>query len=569
MKIICDSCNAKYSIADEKVKGKVFKIRCKKCSNIIVVRGSKDRAASSAPVEKETQVYDYQEPSAEGEWHIVLNDQQVGPMTAAAVRERFNAGDIADDTFVWKDGMGDWEPLGVVSEFADLSSDNEKTVANVSIDDIHAESVKDEGLSQESSFEEHSNQDDPDDLFSQNAGLPSASQDETAAAAMFGSSGSEGNDIFDGMSEADESDKKLIGQRSDNSVLFSLSDLAQGENASAQNAAELAEPSQNGVTEGSGLIDIRSMAQMYLGDQDNANADSGVGSEDDLPVFNQTGFDHAAPVLIPSEPKEDQKRLHLLYGAVGLLSLLFLGLLAYTFLGKKDGDETQVAQDTNTIEQTIDNDEAKVDDVIKEKKENQKDVAEMAKEEEPDSQDDDSIKEPDVEAPQTAVKETPKRTNKNTANQKKKDSKKSNKKSVAKTPEPKNDPVKSATSQGGCDEISCLVTPGKACCKKYNKKSGSSSSKSSSSSLPVQLSKSDVTKGISRIRGKVKACGDKHKGKGTVFAKMKIAGSGRVSSVNTSGGSSTLQRCVASAVKKASFRKTQKGMSVKYPFSFK
>ena len=42
MKIVCDACSAKYSIADEKVQGKVFKIRCKKCSNIIVVRGTGD-----------------------------------------------------------------------------------------------------------------------------------------------------------------------------------------------------------------------------------------------------------------------------------------------------------------------------------------------------------------------------------------------------------------------------------------------------------------------------------------------------------------------------------------------
>src|SRR3954452_3157922 len=42
MKIVCDSCGTKYSIADEKVRGKVFKIRCKKCSHIIVVRGGAD-----------------------------------------------------------------------------------------------------------------------------------------------------------------------------------------------------------------------------------------------------------------------------------------------------------------------------------------------------------------------------------------------------------------------------------------------------------------------------------------------------------------------------------------------
>ena len=47
MKIICDSCGTKYSISDDKVRGKVFKIRCKKCSHIIVVRGGESGADGS------------------------------------------------------------------------------------------------------------------------------------------------------------------------------------------------------------------------------------------------------------------------------------------------------------------------------------------------------------------------------------------------------------------------------------------------------------------------------------------------------------------------------------------
>ena len=46
MKIICDSCGTKYSISDDKVRGKVFKIRCKKCSHIIVVRGGETAGRS-------------------------------------------------------------------------------------------------------------------------------------------------------------------------------------------------------------------------------------------------------------------------------------------------------------------------------------------------------------------------------------------------------------------------------------------------------------------------------------------------------------------------------------------
>ena len=40
MKITCQSCQAKYTIADEKVLGKIVKIRCKKCAATIVVNGS-------------------------------------------------------------------------------------------------------------------------------------------------------------------------------------------------------------------------------------------------------------------------------------------------------------------------------------------------------------------------------------------------------------------------------------------------------------------------------------------------------------------------------------------------
>ena len=49
MKIVCDSCGAKYQIADEKVRGKVFKIRCKKCSNVIVVKGDAQQAEAEQP----------------------------------------------------------------------------------------------------------------------------------------------------------------------------------------------------------------------------------------------------------------------------------------------------------------------------------------------------------------------------------------------------------------------------------------------------------------------------------------------------------------------------------------
>jgi predicted Zn finger-like uncharacterized protein len=40
MKFVCERCHTKYSIADEKVRGKVLKVRCKGCENVITVRES-------------------------------------------------------------------------------------------------------------------------------------------------------------------------------------------------------------------------------------------------------------------------------------------------------------------------------------------------------------------------------------------------------------------------------------------------------------------------------------------------------------------------------------------------
>jgi predicted Zn finger-like uncharacterized protein len=118
MKIICDTCGAKYSIADEKVRGKVFKIRCKKCSEIIVVRGTADAPAAA------------EEPAAGGAgyggeayggasdavWHVVLDGEQQGPYTAEQVGQFVAAGHLDYESYSWRDGFADWMHLRDVPE---------------------------------------------------------------------------------------------------------------------------------------------------------------------------------------------------------------------------------------------------------------------------------------------------------------------------------------------------------------------------------------------------------------------------------------------------------------------
>ena len=101
MKIVCDSCATKYSISDDKVRGKVFKIRCKKCSHIIVVRGN-ETASAAAPAAPAAAVEG-------GGWHLVVDGDQVGPISDADVRGRIERGEINSETYVWKEGFADWD----------------------------------------------------------------------------------------------------------------------------------------------------------------------------------------------------------------------------------------------------------------------------------------------------------------------------------------------------------------------------------------------------------------------------------------------------------------------------
>lgn len=101
MKIRCEGCDARYSIADEKVRGRAFKIRCKRCGAALVVR------ADAAPAS-----------SAEGVWHVLVGDTQRGPLTVDAVHALLAAGEIGADAYAWREGLEGWQPIAELDELA-------------------------------------------------------------------------------------------------------------------------------------------------------------------------------------------------------------------------------------------------------------------------------------------------------------------------------------------------------------------------------------------------------------------------------------------------------------------
>src|SRR5580693_7182846 len=114
MKITCQACQAKYTIADEKVSGKIVKIRCKKCSATIVVNGN-DPSASAGGAG--AGAFDYAGQGAGGgEWTVNVADGDQRTMTQDELVSAYHGGGVTDETFCWKDGMGDWLPVREIDD---------------------------------------------------------------------------------------------------------------------------------------------------------------------------------------------------------------------------------------------------------------------------------------------------------------------------------------------------------------------------------------------------------------------------------------------------------------------
>jgi len=160
MKFSCHRCKTRYSIGDEKVRGKILKVRCKKCSELIVVRersvhrtrtaaerGMLERHLASAeptrqpspapaapPAQEPAQspppgpaapaqpagmpMPPPAPPAAESDWSVALDGRVDGPWPTSELKRRIREGEVARRSHVWREGDANWQPLGDVAELA-------------------------------------------------------------------------------------------------------------------------------------------------------------------------------------------------------------------------------------------------------------------------------------------------------------------------------------------------------------------------------------------------------------------------------------------------------------------
>lgn len=131
MRVTCKSCGAQYNLPDDKVQGRKAKVRCKKCSASIVVDGTSiapgaDGGESEAFEDEEaTQVMRSPMAALGGanadpdDWTVNLSDDDQRQMTTDELVAGWLSGEVTEDAFVWRDGMGDWAAVPDVPELAE------------------------------------------------------------------------------------------------------------------------------------------------------------------------------------------------------------------------------------------------------------------------------------------------------------------------------------------------------------------------------------------------------------------------------------------------------------------
>jgi len=339
MKIVCDACQAKYSIADEKVQGKAFKIRCKKCNHIIVVRSSSERAVGAAAETKPAPA------EAQGIWYVVVEGEQMGPLAEPDIAARLARGEITGESLVWKEGLADWVKLSTIPELAQMPS-SQATPGAQSTSAPAAEpapvrrssaAMRAHGSSREAAMAAAPGEDifskpapaasASADLFASSAVAHSSAAAETPATASsafaFGAAAAPAPEPAARAPGNGAGESHMTGQRNENSVLFSLANLEALAVPSSSTSARA--PSTTSTTEGSGLIDIRSMAARTIGE---SGRDDAFGGSDALPTFSTPQFSPVAPVFLPMTSSGPPKWVYPVLGVLAL-GIVALGLGIY------------------------------------------------------------------------------------------------------------------------------------------------------------------------------------------------------------------------------------------------
>jgi predicted Zn finger-like uncharacterized protein len=143
LNVTCDKCQKRYSVPDEKVRGKAVRLRCKNCQNLITIQpvgsssgtGSISSSGSTArPATDRTATKELNSQAAamlaaktstphidrSAVWYAMIKGKQEGPFDFVALDGKIKGGEITQRTYLWKQGMADWKRAADLTDLASL-----------------------------------------------------------------------------------------------------------------------------------------------------------------------------------------------------------------------------------------------------------------------------------------------------------------------------------------------------------------------------------------------------------------------------------------------------------------
>ncbi len=567
MKIVCDNCSAKYSIADEKVAGKVFKIRCKKCTNVIVVRG--DQLGAEEQAAAPAQGFDY---GGEAVWHVVIDGDQQGPYAPAQIGQLLTDGSIDWEAYVWREGFDGWKPARDVPELVTAITggapqEPAAAAAPAGIDPMAATAAAAQPLQQDPMGA------DPfaaaGDAFGGGAfdGAPTEAAREApggdAGADLFAQADA-GGSPFGGADDVVASapsprvstEDAMTGQRNENSVLFSLSNLqalATGGGGDGGGAAAPAPaggpPPGHASGEGSGLIDIRALASATASTSGPSAASSSPsgGASDLLSIGGGgggLGSSLGAPVLAPAAAEPEKNNKGMIIG-IGVAAVMVVGLLVALIVVLTQQPEPVASAATPATETTNSTETA------------------VAPAVDPATMDMPAAGAPvtsEMAAPEAAMTEEAASNDSNSGSRmRRRGSMRGTSTSAMSDPDPiAPTMMTSRMASGSIDDLLNQALGGMM-------SSAMMTAAMMNSNLPQQPGRDDVGRALRGVSGRVASCGNGTSG--VANAAITFANSGRVRSVRVTGVPPAVQSCVARTVRSARVSPFQRAtFNVNFPF---
>jgi predicted Zn finger-like uncharacterized protein len=322
MKLTCHSCGAKYTVSDEKIQGKTVKMKCRKCGSTIVVGGAQADAGAQGGAD------DAGSPPA-GSFLVNVADGDQRTMSLAEIVEAHRAGVVTDDTYVWADGMTDWQAVVEHPEIAAA---------------VHGGAPAQPSMHSVPSFEPAAAPSSPGDEAPPYAAAAAEAPRAVAAkkegnkasrdlfgqdrpstgggGGLFGASGGGGSMMSSSTSSG-------TGKRDENSVLFSLSALTSVETAAPAGKT-------TAKKDDSGLIDLKALAASAPSTPA-TSATEGLGLLPDTAAVFPLGLPvapppQAAPAVAVEATPPPKSKLPLVIGGVGAVA----AMIAVFFLVKGD-----------------------------------------------------------------------------------------------------------------------------------------------------------------------------------------------------------------------------------------